>query len=275
MALTPDSETNDAAKEGTASADTPPWLQPVPEGDDEAEAGYGIYVLAGAAVAVVLVFAAVVLFLYLRDESGPPRRVVAEAGPVRVAPNEPGGLEVPHQDKEVYSVAAGEEPSKSVSIQPSAEKPVDIAEIAEAISREVAQEDAENTAPANAQTTSASSLEQESAAQDTAASTPSQAPTTTQAPAKAASAPENVAEDAFRVQLGAFGSEARASQSWREIRGKHSALFAGLSPEYEAVSTSDRTLFRLRVGPLSTRQAADTLCYKLKAAGQDCIVVAP
>jgi cell division septation protein DedD len=74
----------------------------------------------------------------------------------------------------------------------------------------------------------------------------------------------------WRVQLGAFGSPSLAQSQWATIRSRVPGI-ASLSASYEPAGS----LTRLRVGPLSTKAAADRLCASAKAAGQACFPVAP
>lgn len=81
--------------------------------------------------------------------------------------------------------------------------------------------------------------------------------------AKPASAPKSAAEGSgrFVVQVGAF-AEATAI---REARAKVEKL--GLATYTQVVETTNGTRTRVRVGPFATRDEADTVAAKLKAAG--------
>lgn len=88
-------------------------------------------------------------------------------------------------------------------------------------------------------------------------------------PAAAPAAPP-VAGGRWRIQLGAYASQAAAQGQWAALSKKILAL-SGLQPSYEAAGK----LTRLRVGPLASRAAADKVCASAKAAGQACFPVAP
>lgn len=92
------------------------------------------------------------------------------------------------------------------------------------------------------------------------------APKPAPAPAKPASAA--TAASGWRVQLGAFGSEAAARSAWTGVSGRAAAL-KGLQPYIVRVGT----VTRLQAGPMSTRAAADRACQAVKAAGSPCFVV--
>lgn len=74
----------------------------------------------------------------------------------------------------------------------------------------------------------------------------------------------------WRVQLGAFSSIANARRQWDSVSRR-----VGAVGELEPVYVPAGALTRLRAGPLTNRAAADRICAAVRAAGQDCIPVAP
>ncbi len=75
------------------------------------------------------------------------------------------------------------------------------------------------------------------------------------------------------VQIGAYGSEAGAMDSWAQVQRKQGAVVAGLTPQvikFNAPGKGD--LYRLVIGPFADRGAATDVCSQLKAQGRDCIV---
>lgn len=255
----------------SAERDIPPWLQPVPE--DEAPeggmfAGKKIWIMAGVAVTVVALFVAVVIALYDGGASEAPRHITADTSPIREKPAEPGGMDVPYQDKQVFERASGDTmPSGEVTLAPEAEEPVESLPVDEdpASADPIGDIAAEVTAPAEA----AEAKPEEQKAEP--------APTKKEAVAESKPAPSKAAPatTGYLVQLGAYGSEKSAEGAWRTVRGKYGNFLSGLTPSYEAVQSGGRTLYRLRVGPLATRAAADEVCLGLRAQQQACIVVNP
>ncbi len=71
----------------------------------------------------------------------------------------------------------------------------------------------------------------------------------------------------WRVQLGAFSTDANARRAWSAVSGR----LPGLQPVYSRAGN----LIRLQAGPLGNRAAADRACASLRNAGQACIPVAP
>lgn len=76
------------------------------------------------------------------------------------------------------------------------------------------------------------------------------------------------ADGPWRIQLGAFGEENRARALWEQMENRVSEL-ASLQPYLKAAGK----VTRLQAGPFASRSAAEAMCVKVKAAGQDCIAV--
>ncbi len=262
--------TNEDQADLTAGKDIPPWLQPIPEGEDEAiEAAARrrkLIITSGAAIGVIGLFIAVILYLYDGADPIAPRHVAAPLEPVRERPNEVGGMQVAHQDKEVFNQVDGAGHRSDVQLgaqpeEPLAELPNDPPleksnEVEDAIAQVIASAETspELTKPMPAETKPVVEKSVE-------------APVTK---------PEPVGDaKVYRIQLGAYGSEESAGRAWRSVKGKFAAHLSGKSPSYEAVQSGSRTLYRLRVGPLETRAEADQACLALRAGQQACIVVNP
>lgn len=76
----------------------------------------------------------------------------------------------------------------------------------------------------------------------------------------------------WRIQLGAFGSEANAKKLWSSLQSKVGGLSSASHYLVPAGNVS-----RLQAGPFASRADAEAMCSKVKsvAAGQGCLVVAP
>jgi uncharacterized protein len=72
----------------------------------------------------------------------------------------------------------------------------------------------------------------------------------------------------WRIQLGAFSNEASARRLWTQLEGKIADL-RNLQP-YLADAGK---ITRLQAGPFTSRNAADSMCGKVRAAGQSCLVM--
>ena len=80
----------------------------------------------------------------------------------------------------------------------------------------------------------------------------------------------------YRVQIQSLRSQSRAEKAWLSQVKKHPDLFGDLSLTIQRAVIQDRgTFYRVQAGPFAKREAADSLCRKLKIRGQDCLVVRP
>ena len=88
----------------------------------------------------------------------------------------------------------------------------------------------------------------------------------------AASASGAVPAGAVLVQLGAYGEAATAEQEWAGM-GKRFGFLSGVNRKIaEATSEGGRKVFRLQA-VTANAAAAQQLCAKLKAAGENCLIV--
>jgi cell division septation protein DedD len=75
----------------------------------------------------------------------------------------------------------------------------------------------------------------------------------------------------WKIQLGAFSGRGAAEAAWRSVKARSAAIGA-FSPHFEPVPGQAR-LVRLRIGGLTDRGQAISLCAHAAAAGFDCIPV--
>jgi hypothetical protein len=77
---------------------------------------------------------------------------------------------------------------------------------------------------------------------------------------------------AVMVQLGAFGDSSKADQAWAAL-GKRFGFLSGTNRKIaEATGEGGRKIFRLQA-VTANAAAAQQLCAKLKAAGENCLIV--
>lgn len=216
-----------------------------------------------AVVAVAVVFAAAIVYAYREGQralSAEPPLVRAPTGPVRVKPDDPGGMTVPDRDKLVYNRVSGEGEDAAVRLRPGPELPIErpLPTPAPAL-------DTKPAADAAPETPTPAAEEQEKAPVEVvpAKVTPPIPPTS----------PSPVG--AVYVQLGALGSQEAAMLAWDRLTQIYPDLKAVkrvISPLRKADGV---TLYRLQAGPLADKVAADKLCAVLKAGGQGCFLVKP
>lgn len=89
-------------------------------------------------------------------------------------------------------------------------------------------------------------------------------------------APSASARENFRIQLGAFKEKAHAVKEAGRLNRVHKSILGKL--KIEPIRTDlgkQRIIYRLRSGPLKDRDTAMSLCRKLSARKQGCVVAKP
>jgi cell division septation protein DedD len=95
------------------------------------------------------------------------------------------------------------------------------------------------------------------------------------APQQVAAAAPAAAPSKYAVQLSARKSQTEALAAFADIQQKHPTLLANYRPMVSKDTLGTQgTLYKLRIGPIDGKTAADKLCGELKGQGTDCFVVA-
>ena len=219
-----------------------------------------------------------------------PRLIRADDGPIKIRPEDPGGMAVPDQDKLIYQTLNGGLVEETVErLLPPPEEPlpppeppepeiVEQAPAAAPAARASAMPSlppAEIDAPAEAAATAAPA--QPEAKHPPAPPEPAEVAamaTATPAPPPADSGPYS---GPYMVQLASFRSIDDADKAWRRAVKKNGDLLSAHSARVvRADLGADKGIYyRLRVGPFAKGEQAKSLCAKLKARSVDCIVVRP
>ena len=221
--------TNDRATSGDTEA--LPWLEAVDDEDQprgvSARKMLGALLMVGIAVAII----AGTLFYLGRQSggSGPPELIRAEAGPYKIKPTDPGGLDVAGDSGTAFATGAGEDQDSKLDVGKMAEPPPP-----------VAGELKKPTPPP--------------------APKPVPPPVTPETPAVAGAVGPT-------VQLGAYGSTAKAETAWRMLSSRFPAV-AGLTKQIVPYSGG----YRLRAGAGSAAEAK-AACDAVTAGGENCFVV--
>ncbi|SFR04304.1 SPOR domain-containing protein [Poseidonocella sedimentorum] len=267
--------------------------------------------LIGAAVSLALIAGLGVwgYRLVVRDVSGVPV-VRAIEGPIRVQPENPGGVAAEHQGLAVNNVAAegiAERPADSLVLAP---EPLDLsAEDLAAFAP--AKRDADQNAdpagagasePADPEEAAILALADQIAAQVAAQSAgqsggqsalasppasglarsliPLRRPAALSAgrPAGAAAAVRDISQSSLPagttlVQLGAFPDEAEAKAAWAAISRRFEELMFDKARVVVEAESVGRTLYRLRAEGFAQMSDARQFCAALMAEGADCIPV--
>lgn len=198
---------------------------------------------------ILLVLAFIVLKLYqpgVRDRGDPPL-ITAENTPFKIVPEDAGGMQTPDQDKEVFEIMSGNDPSTEVITLPPPEQPI------------------ERPTPSQPepQTTTPEPVVQQ----------PVTRPVVTPPPTRPAATPPATGNSEWIVQVASLRSQAEAETTYAAIRANNSAILSPFQRDIVRVDLAEKGIYyRARVSGFATRSDANATCERLKAAGQSCFV---
>ena len=213
-------------------AEALPWLEAV-EDEDEPPAVSARKMLAALALVLlgVAIVAATLFWIGRQDTgSGPPQLIKAEPGPYKVRPDNPGGLDVAGESGTAYATGAGED----------SDAQLDVSKMAEAPPPPV---DEPKRLPPNE----------------------TKEPVVAEPP-KPAPAPAVPGAKGTVIQLGAYGSTAKAETAWRLLSSRFPQV-AGLTKVVVPYSGG----YRLRASAGSPVEA-QAACRAVVAGGENCFV---
>jgi hypothetical protein len=88
-----------------------------------------------------------------------------------------------------------------------------------------------------------------------------------------AGAPKAASGEGFHVQLSSQRSEAQALDAFQGLQSRYPSILGSAQPNVQRADLAEKGIYyRLRVGPLASREEAVTMCEQLKAAGGTCFV---
>lgn len=267
---------------------------------------------AGALISIVIL-ATIVVWSYrlgVRDAAEVPV-IRASTDAFKSKPDDPGGLEVAHQNRNVYDLVAPSGAAGQEGYAPEAERltaedvapaqmestpqprpatdevvvarPAQTAPTTQEPAAVAPEATSDTTTETTAAVEAADAAEPETPAAD---AEPSFAPVAAPRPARrpvrtAAVTPVRdeadepraaAAASKVQIQLGAFVSEEIAATQWTSIKSRNGDLLNGRGRVIMPVVSGGRQLYRLRAGPFDTVTDASALCRGLKARGEACIV---
>lgn len=241
-------------------------------------------------VAAMAVFAGGLWFAYVQGarHAGAPQAasdgsvplIRADQRPLKVKPDQPGGMDVPDRDKLIFNEKAGGPPVEKLLPAPEKPEPLPAPAAKQAMAAPPipappvvmpAAPTAIETAPAgkpSSEPPAQSPAQSKPAAKPTAAKPEPAAKTATAAPASAATS------GGIRVQLGSLRSPEAARDEWQRLKRLHSDLLGGLTAIAVRAEVPDKgTYYRVEAGPLADAAAASHLCGELKKRNLGCTIV--
>ena len=234
----------------------------------------------GLGLVALMAIGASVAILTGDDDAGyasPSEAPLIKAGPepIKLRPEQPGGMEVPNRDKLVYRRLEGlTEPPAVEKLLPEPEEPMPPPRAKPLPEPENAAAEAE---PASSSGMAAATVEPPPTPHEQnlspPISPPAEPPPADQAPAAVkAAAPSS----AYQVQLVAVSKSEQAEDMWNKLRSKHPDVFADLEPNVERADLGKKgVMYRLRAGPLDSEAKARSVCADLARRKVDCLVVRP
>lgn len=262
--------------------------------DDDDEDAPRIKILLPLVILSVIGFIAYALYsdkvAITADKGGDIPLVKASADPVRVRPEDPGGMQVANRDKTIYDTISAhndEELPKVVRIRPKAEEPVsrevitqnDI-EVDDILGNMKESMPEESEAPKEEAAVEKKPEEpkliskQELVSAEVVEKKPE--------PVKVVSVPKGTIAEAvpkqekkgYKIQLGSYRSQEDVNSTWKNVKKKHASLIGDMSYSTEKADLKDKGVFyRLQAGFFDNESKARELCQKLTEAGQGCFVV--
>jgi len=303
----------EGAKPILSSGDEPAPLSGGPQrtrGNGGGGRNWGRLIAAVFAFAAVVGFGSLLAYTYLetRDGSTDPNSlpiVRADTRPMKTRPEQPGGIDVPFQDKEIYN-RVGQQSSGGATTQtaqggqverllpgPEAVMPRPVPEpppaprvvVPDAPQVEPTADAVPVTAPPRASiqpggANAPAPVPPPAPLPAPVAPRPQQAaPAPTPAPAArpATPAPQVAAAPAaggIRIQLASVRSQADAQREWERLRRQHGDVLGNLTASFPTVDLGDRgTFWRIQAGGFASTDAAQAACAALRARGAGCNVV--
>lgn len=198
--------------------------------------------------------------------------IVADPGPYKIRPADPGGMQVDGAGETMYATGEGETIDGAIDPGALPEDPMprpggvpkDLLPPVAGASEQVA------IPPAGAKPPPAVVVTPRVPAPVIVASAPLKPLAKPVMPPPGTPAVKAAAGGAA-LQLGAFSSSASAEATWKDLSKRFNYL-AGLSKSVVKVERDGATLYRLRATGVADRAAATDLCARLKVAGEDCLV---
>ncbi len=201
----------------------------------------------------------------------------ADSRPTKIRPEEPGGMQIPNQDRLVFNQPPGEAPVEKLLPPPETPLPRPVP----------AQDPLAQAAPSAAPpppaappSPSAAALQPPPAAPPSAAMAmtplaPAASPPPPIAALPSPSAP-NPDRRGYRLQLGSVRTPEGARQEWDRLKRLNSDLLGALGFTAERAALGERgTFYRIQAGPIADSASAEWICGELKHRNVGCILVKP
>jgi hypothetical protein len=212
------------------------------------------------------------------SRSGTVPVIQAEKGPVRVKPENPGGMQVMGLNEDITAdgSAGGKE---KLAPAPEAPDPQALKAQMQAATQQAAKT---SPAPARPAQTGPAQVAKATPAQPVSLETPGQSATPpvsglpqTRAETAGRTAPAAETKTTGRgtqVQLAALSSERAAMTAWEHLSKQMPELLSGRQPHVMRAEVDGRTYWRLRTGGFASIAQATQFCERVRAKGSGCSI---
>ncbi|MBX2830770.1 MAG: SPOR domain-containing protein [Rhodospirillales bacterium] len=223
--------------------------------------------------------------------------LLPDPSPIKIRPEDPGGMEVPHRDTTVYDQLSDVDPDANVVLQELPDMPRTPEVVPTKKAEQVAEgpvegEDeasmpsasepaGETTSPVDVESSSVKApeiIEPEltDAQKAVAAAEQREAETKASKPIEQEANAVAVSKGNFRIQLASLREESGASAEWKRLSSKNKDLLGSLQMFVQRTDLEDKGVYyRLQAGPLADATAAEKLCADLKQRNVGCLIVRP
>ena len=78
----------------------------------------------------------------------------------------------------------------------------------------------------------------------------------------------------YFLQLASVKSEQAAKGEWVRLQKSHAEILGGMDLNVQSADLGEQGVFyRIQTGPFPNKATAEDLCWQLRAAKQDCLVI--
>jgi hypothetical protein len=237
-------------------------------------------IIAGSVLAAGAVIAALV-WGFSRGSSRNAPLIEADARPIKIRPDNPGGLRVPNQDELIFDRNRGARSAAPGGLAPEAENPR-VDQLRSQLAERAAQEAARNAPPPSpAPAQPAASTTPRGAPQAAAPATPAPPATNSALNAPSLPAPVPSAErfapvpnGRAQVQLGSLPSEAAARGEWDRLQKRVPEFLGNRRVSLAPFDREGQTpLYRIRTGGFADAATARAFCEEMKTRSIPCMVI--
>src|SRR5437762_3887910 len=186
----------------------------------------------------------------------------ADDRPMKIKPDQPGGMPVPDQNVSVYDPKPGAAPVEK--LLPPPEQPMP-----RPVPREAAAPPAPSTAPAQSAPAATAAPQQQAAATIAAPKAPAK-PAPVKEPAAAAPA-KSVPAGPVRLQLASLRTPEAAKEEWSRLKREHPELLGRLTAVAVKADLGDKGVwYRVQTQSFDNAAAAERLCAELTKQNIGC-----